>query len=261
MADAVIVALEQGGDFGWEWPTSAKKGWQSLAIGKPQSKLHALGRQVYWCRVDGCAYGLNYRDVPIRKAWTVMTSSRHLWLNLQKRCPGHPEHGECRGPAAQASAYYPEAMVRTITRPMQEGWQFSEEVSGTSLSQDVETYLLQQTPDRAELEVEETETWQRQVREEEPGVMALTRNRFPKEPPTGKALDKIRQMMLRIHRASGHASFSQLQKLLRARKAPLWAIELAGKLHLSGSSLRQTGGRGISARRSRPLQNPRNGGL
>ena len=35
---------------------------------------------------------------------------------------------------------------------------------------------------------------------------------------------------MRVHRASGHSSFANLQKLLRVRKAPAWAIELAGSL-------------------------------
>ena len=90
-----------------------------------------------------------------------------------------------------------------------------------------ENYLLniEQT-----LEDENGGTVNRALREETPGLFALTRNRFPAEPPTGKKLEAIRQQMLRIHRASGHAPFSRLQKLLAVHKAPKWAIELAGNL-------------------------------
>ena len=209
--------MDEDGDFAWEWPTGAKKGWSSAAISYPQ--VHA---EVYWCRLDGCAYGLEFKGIPIRKGWTVLTSCRSLWLSLQKRCPGHPEHGECRGEAAQASAYYPPLMVKAVTKAVQVHWCSMEEKSSCSLASDVEHYLLG---------IEETAIEEENGRrEEEPVIMALTRNRFPKEPPTGKKLELIRQQMLRVHRAAGHASFSNLQKLLRARKAPSWAIELAGKM-------------------------------
>ena len=71
---------------------------------------------------------------------------------------------------------------------------------------------------------------QQHARSEEPSIMALSRNRFSTEPPTGRKLEEIKSQMLRIHRASGHTSMANLQRLLRARKAPQWAIDLAGNL-------------------------------
>ncbi|CAL1130588.1 unnamed protein product [Cladocopium goreaui] len=92
---------------------------------------------------------------------------------------------------------------------------------------DVEYYLLDIKDDNTEFEgIQLTGT----VREEVSEIFALTRNRYPVNPPTGKELDEIRKMMLRVHKASGHASFTSLQRLLRARKAPPWAIEMAGKM-------------------------------
>ena len=79
----------------------------------------------------------------------------------------------------------------------------------------------------------EGEQWsalQQQVRHENPNILALSRNRFTLEPPVGRKLEEIKSQMLRIHRASGHTSMSNLQRLLRARKAPQWAIDLAGSL-------------------------------
>jgi hypothetical protein len=62
-------------------------------------------------------------------------------------------------------------------------------------------------------------------------VMAVSRTRLNlDEAPTGKRLEAIKQMMMRVHRASGHSGFSNLQKLLEARGSPKWAIELAGTL-------------------------------
>ena len=62
-------------------------------------------------------------------------------------------------------------------------------------------------------------------------VMALSRTRLNlEEAPKGKKLEAIKQMMLRVHRASGHSGFSNLQRLLEARGSPKWAVELAGTL-------------------------------
>lgn len=62
-------------------------------------------------------------------------------------------------------------------------------------------------------------------------VFALTRRRLDLETaPTGKKLEAVKQMMLRVHRASGHASMGNLVQLLRAKGAPGWALEIAEKL-------------------------------
>ena len=72
--------------------------------------------------------------------------------------------------------------------------------------------------------------WQQEAREQDPQIFALTRKRYPDEMPKGKELEQIKSQMLRVHRAAGHPSMANLQKLLRARQAPQWAIELAGQL-------------------------------
>ena len=53
---------------------------------------------------------------------------------------------------------------------------------------------------------------------------------MPAEMPKGKALENIKNQMLRIHKASGHSAMANLQRLLRARQAPPWAVALAGQI-------------------------------
>ena len=81
-----------------EWPTGAKKGWDSRCISRLIKKMRELNRTLFWRRFHGCAYGLCYRGYPILKSWTVMTSNREIWLSF------HPEQIERRGIAAQASS-------------------------------------------------------------------------------------------------------------------------------------------------------------
>lgn len=223
VADAVGDAIEKRpeADFAWEWPTGAAKGWKSRAIRKLVYRMAKLEKKVYWCRFHGCAYGLEYRGLPVQKSWTVLTTNRHIWMALQKKCPGHPEHVHCRGEAAKASSYYPMKMVKAVTRGLVDTWTSHEKCCGVSLAEDVEQYLLE-IPKEAE-DGKEAEECCKGAREDDPHVLALTRDRFTSEPPKGKKLEQMKQQMMRIHRASGHSSFANPQRLLRMRKAPDWA--------------------------------------
>ena len=240
-ADEVVSAaepiLETGGDLSWEWPTTAKKGWSSKAINRLVRLAHKHHRHIYWCNFHGCAYGLTWRGHPVQKSWTVATTCREVWLALQKRCPGHTDHVHCRGQVAQASSYYPELMVKSVTKAIAASWSRMEEKAGTCLANDVTHHLVEYEgannfqedvmgmfPDA---ENDQHAHFERTVREEEPHLFALTRQRYPQEPPTGKRLEAIKAQMLRVHKSSGHASFHNLARLLRIRKAPQWAIELA----------------------------------
>ena len=225
VSQAICVSLEQGNDFAWEWPTGAAKGWKARCITRLIQKLKALGRPVFWARFHGCAYGLCYAGYPIMKSWTVLTSNREVWMSLQKKCPGHEGgHLECRGMAAQASAYYPQKMVEAVGKAVIASWTRTEDEQNISLAKDIQLCLLEVD------EGHDEQSPEHKIREEEPSIYALQRQRYSKERPTGKKLESIKQTMLRIHRASGHSSMANLQKMLRMRKAPEWAVALAGEL-------------------------------
>lgn len=63
------------------------------------------------------------------------------------------------------------------------------------------TYLLE-IP-----EVHEEQTVENKLREEDPSIFVLSRNKSPEVLPKGRQLENIRQQMLRIRRASGHSCF------------------------------------------------------
>lgn len=147
-----------------------------------------------------------------------MTTSKALWLTLNKKCDGTHEHAVCRGLAAQASSYYPRRMREDVLKAMKYQWHEMD----LGMIHLVEKHLLQ-------LDQENQMPVTEQVKI--PQVYALTRTKLNmEEAPTGKKLEAVKQMMLRVHRASGHSGFSNLQRLLEARGSPRWAIELAGTL-------------------------------
>ena len=223
--------ISSGNDIAWEWPTSATPGWKSRAIKRLIHAIQRHGRSVYWIRVDGCAYGLEWKGIPLRKAWTILTTSRELWLTLNKRCDRSHEHAECRGQAAEASSYYPVSLCRDVVKGMEHRWRQERD----DLTKMVETYLLE-VPEGTDEETTsnllpgESQGGHHGF-ELEPQVMALSRKRLDLETaPTGKRLEAIKQMMLRVHRASGHPGMSNLVQLLKARGSPGWALELAANL-------------------------------
>ena len=238
--DEIVKSLEpviaSGNDVAWEWPTSAHEGWRSKPIRRLVQMMRRHGRTPYWVRIDGCAYGLRWQEQPVLKPWTILTTSRSLWLTLCRRCDRSHEHAECRGMAAQASSYYPLAMCKAVLKAMEHEWRHGKD----SLERHVEVYLLENEQGMNGTLLGRCD----EVRPDDPSgettlppgedqqhVLALSRKRLDLgTAPTGKRLEAVKQLMLRVHRASGHAGMSNLVQLLKARGSPGWALELAANL-------------------------------
>ena len=209
VADALEPVIAET-DFAWEWPITAVAGWRSRAIEKLEKLAKKHNRTIYRIRIHGCAYGLQWRGVPLRKGWQILTTSKEMWLMVNKRCSKDHDHAECRGEAAKASSYYPDKLCAEVVKAMKHQWLNENK----SLIHFVERDLLEvEEPQEPEL------------------VFALSRSNLNlQEAPTGRKLEAIKQLMLRVHRAAGHPGFSNLQRMLEARGSPRWAVELAGTL-------------------------------
>ena len=114
--------------------------------------------------------------------------------------------------------------------------EFSWKLDSRSLEKETENYLLQ-INDYKKAGESTSELFPGVPQPEPPGpradgeILALSRKRLDMETaPTGKRLEAVKQLMLRVHRASGHAGMSNLVQLLRARGSPGWALELAANL-------------------------------
>ena len=78
---------------------------------------------------------------------------------------------------------------------------------------------------------EDVEAWAAGVDISAEGIYTLASpTSLPSEQPTGRRLQQVKEMMLRVHRASGHSSLDNLARLLLRRGAPEWAVSLARTL-------------------------------
>ena len=106
-----VVTLTNGGDFYFEWPTGCQ-GWHVPELRQFRAALEKQGREVYECRVDGCAYGMRSRHTGhyLGKRWTVWTSDLAMFRGLRRRCPKNHLHDVIQGRETAASAFYPRRM-------------------------------------------------------------------------------------------------------------------------------------------------------
>ena len=132
---------------------------------------------------------------------------------------------------------YPEKLCKDVLKELEFSWK----QDSRSLEKETESYLLE-INDYQKAGRPTTDLHPDVPRSELPGqqaehpraegeILALSRKRLDMETaPTGKRLEAVKQLMLRAHRASGHAGMSNLVQLLRARGSPGWALELATNL-------------------------------
>ena len=203
LAQGACAQMDGGRHFAWEWPMDLKYGWDCEATRLIFDRGRALGLDLYDFVVHGCAY---HRNPEVHgKRWRIITSSPSLATALRgKRCPGHKEH-----PAVpRGRAPLPLQMCSDSL----EGILWELRGQGRSLREDVETWASGG---------------------DFVGEAAYTLGRptaLPSEAPTGKRLQQVKDMMLRVHKASGHTSMENLSRLLLRRGAPEWAVSLAKEL-------------------------------
>ncbi|CAE6957766.1 RE1 [Symbiodinium sp. CCMP2592] len=196
---AMLSQVERGRDFVWEIPAEARCN-KTTFMDHLRSEMNKMHHRLHDFYIDACAYGAKTQGTPVRKRWRILTTNKSFETLLRRGCPGCKDHID-----------YNDAIKDTMRA----------DHHVNALAEDVEEILLeQQWFARGTGDPEE----------ENVPVMALSRQKVPPEPPTGRKLEQIRQMMMRVHRASGHASMASLAKLLAQRGAPSWAQELARSL-------------------------------
>ena len=206
--------IQQGRDVVLEMPARIHSCWQELTYLKDVAAEH--GTAIYDFKIHGCAFGMTCGGTPVRKVWRIMTTSEAVRMGLERGCPGHLEHVEDHGgcPDCSDTKWYPQSLEKRMVQAV--AWTLQSKHRVRTMADDVEEELLSQR------------WFERRVQESpEERSYALSRQRLPVEPPTGRRLEEVRQLILRLHRSSGHTSFTAIAKLLSRRGAPDWAVELA----------------------------------
>ena len=109
--------LERGGHLGWEWPRN-NGGWYLPEVQRLIKYLKGEGIY-HFTRLDGCQVVVIAQDSgnPMKKPWSIMSTSIHMHHALNLTCPGSHEHDSCMGhQRARNSAYYPRRMCELISR-------------------------------------------------------------------------------------------------------------------------------------------------
>ena len=84
----------------FEWPRGAV-GWHLQDIKKVINLMPKL------CEFDGCQYDVkDGKGLAVKQPWRVVTNHSPLVKALGRRCQGEHQHGQCRGPVAEASGVY-----------------------------------------------------------------------------------------------------------------------------------------------------------
>ena len=110
MMDFLQESLEEDptAELYWEWPLRCR-GWKTVHMLEFQRKLRALGLEIYFCRIDGCRFGMKSTNgFHVKKSWTIMTTDVEFYNNFRLRaCLKNHEHEWLHGIETSRSAYYP----------------------------------------------------------------------------------------------------------------------------------------------------------
>ena len=198
--------LERGGEVAWEWPTN-NRGWNLQPVRAFWQRLESSG-DLHVGRADGCAFDVKDEktDLPIKKPWTIKTTSKILAQAVSRTCPGHlvhPEHQECLGGGlARKSGFYPKKFCQAVLRAVRE-------MSDVGAHGVLPAYPVFDTRD---LDIEEKEAKKKKVT------------------PLSEAERKgVEKMLERLRKRTGHPSNAALSGCLRHRGAHPEVIDMASR--------------------------------
>ena len=92
----------------FEWPRGAV-GWHSQDIKKVINLMPKL------CETDGCQYDVkDGKGLAVKEPWRVVTNHSPWVKALGRGCQGEHQHGQCRGPVAEASGVYTSRLAAIV---------------------------------------------------------------------------------------------------------------------------------------------------
>ena len=241
-------------DIYFEWPTRASAGWSIPELTEfKQWLMKCHGKQLYFCRIDGCMVGLTDGGSrkPIHKPWTIMTTDYDFYCKAWCTCDGQHDHEPLFGSGSvkvSQSAFYPPAMARRIVQ-IWKGAQHADTSQRIAqelhvLDSEIQTFFPTERATssgqkRAAVELEgadmDTEHAETDVdmpmasSSAIPAQAGAAQQEEEEDVPTVER-EKGRALLHKLHRAAGHPSNKALARLCRDRKLPKWIIKEAEQL-------------------------------
>ena len=239
---AWILMCDPTVELHWEWPRRCR-GWKEPIVHDFFHKtLPELGQEVWWCRVDGCRYGLkDDQGGFLRKEWQFATTSISFYNEFRnKRCVGNHEHHWIHGETTNKTAYYPINLSRSIARNwakqlLPDRWSkllwTANEVNPAFKS----LYALddEYTPTEVPADFVPGDDPLRPAEEpaddpqgEQPDAPVAER---PDDEPEPTPEDKKRweAQLSRFHRSAGHPTNRNMARMLHDARLPKWKIKAA----------------------------------
>jgi len=101
---------EEPARFYFEWPRF-NDGWKQPALQELAQLLPATAI------FDGCAYDLyDEKGKPLKKEWKVISNDEDFPKRMNRKCPGHPSHGQVRGKGAKNAGRYTLEMIEEVIK-------------------------------------------------------------------------------------------------------------------------------------------------
>ena len=214
-------------DLFMEWPTRCQ-GWNEPLFLNFQARLQQAGRPLWFCRIDGCRYGLRSSSGGfLKKSWTIATTSQTFYhLYKMKTCVGNHAHDHIQGIETARSAYYPWRMVKSISQT----WR-KELFPERRLS-----LLHAPLPQHSSCAVLDLHAGE--LADEDQDEVGGGQDNAP----TQREQDQWMVQLKKYHRASGHPNNFNLARILRDAGLEKWKVDAASSLHCDECAALKLGG-------------------
>ena len=232
----ILDGLEEddSAELYWEWPLRCRA-WKEAHIKEFQRRLEEiLGRRVFFCRIDGCRYGMkSAHGGNIKKSWLIMTTDEVFYSNYRLRtCLRNHPHEQVHGIETNRSAYYPEALCRSIAltwrkQLVPERWINMLWVAPVIQDPFIDVY---------QNEIFNPDLCPALPDQDQPGGVPLS----PVQPdgdlpgdigdgepePSDRERELWRNKIIHFHKAAGHATPRNMARMMADAHLPRWKIKM-----------------------------------
>jgi len=177
----------------WEHPLRASS-WQL-------PEMEQLFKMLpYKCRVDGCCFGMKAIDTGqlIQKSWRIQCATQEQARRIAFTCQGNHEHATLEGSKrVNASSYYPIAMCRRWIKHLLKAPDMG------TVAQAILAAAGKEDDDEGEMP------------------------KSTQPPPDKEEVERVRKLLLKLHRNAAHCNNRTLAQVLRDDGTPAWIVKMA----------------------------------